>query len=680
MKKRSLILHTRKWGFSLAEALVTLLIVCLITLASIPVLTKKKRTVAHGASGKYMCTVLPAYVYKKKNIFSKGEASIEYKYVYYNSQAPVGDINNPSTWAVADGDHCKFVPPLNAKNFGVTLIGGGGAGGNGVSKLTPVLNYNIPTYRSTEESVYNITMVGGGAGGGGGSNQSGVAGSGGGGGGFIMGEVVLPAGNLYSFEIGDGSPDYGAFSASQSAEPRAKNGGDTKFKVETPSGTKVLMKAGGGTGGQTRTCKNRLGSWKCGGGNYSPGGTYNIDYGVEARRYYSIISTSGGQGFGGANTITTSDGYSTAGSGISVNGVYYGAGGRGRRHCRDIDCAEDGQRGTFSLDRQDIFGGEGGSAAVPVVIPMPKIEGYLKIRVGAGGAQFYDLSQDGEPTIVEVYNSASKFLRQYAAKGGEAGGQTREQTPTAGENSLWDNSAGGTTGTCKKGKAAYYTYESKEVEVDDTTKCKFALGTSTDADRAITFLEERNNIEEEMYKKTAFQNYTKCGSVIISSNYYTSYTSPSFPLRLRLRRLGFSPYRCEKFYGCDTYGYQARTDLNLSVPPKKTVCVDGSVDLSSYDIDPEDPDYVEKLIKELTKLGLRYWAYDAPFEYECIEYEKKKIIVQEPVYHPEVPATCDRAGSGKQYGSGGGGGAASETIGVAGLGGYGAPGLVVIEW
>ena len=43
-------------GFSLAEALITLLIVCLITLASVPVITKKHRALNSNANGMWMCT------------------------------------------------------------------------------------------------------------------------------------------------------------------------------------------------------------------------------------------------------------------------------------------------------------------------------------------------------------------------------------------------------------------------------------------------------------------------------------------------------------------------------------------------------------------------------------------------------------------------------------------------
>lgn len=52
----------RFYGFSLAEALITLLIVCLITLASVPVLTERHRNKMLSPNkentnehGKYLC-------------------------------------------------------------------------------------------------------------------------------------------------------------------------------------------------------------------------------------------------------------------------------------------------------------------------------------------------------------------------------------------------------------------------------------------------------------------------------------------------------------------------------------------------------------------------------------------------------------------------------------------------
>ena len=438
------------------------------------------------------------------------------------------------------------------------------------------------------------------------------------------------------------------------------------------------MTAGGGTGGQTRTCKNRLGSWKCGGGNPSPGGVATIDSGLEARRYYSSFSGDYGQGYTGTNVITSNN-YSTAGAGIPVNGVYYGAGGRGKKDCRRDNCAENGTRGTFSLARHDIYGGKGGSAAIPVVIPIPRIEGYLKIKVGAGGAQFFDLSKNGEPTIVEVYNSASKFLRQYVAQGGIVGAQNTEKTPTAGDPSLWNNTGGGSIGTCTEGTPSYVTYETKEVEVE-TNKCLIALGIATSKDYVIGF-KDLFRIEDQLYKERAWVGFDQCYAFgkrdeITFGQYPDSYGI--FPLSLYLFR-SFGSAECVDVTGCSPDA--AKILLDLDEKPDETVCVSKVDDLSKYaKTDIDSPDYAEKLIDAIKESEIRkYWTF-SNFEYDCLSYEKKKQTIQSPVFHPAVPPTCERAGNGKFFGAGGGGGAASDTVGVAGEGGFGAPGLVIIEW
>ena len=113
-------------AFSLAEALITLLIVCLITLASIPILTKKKRSSNELTSDKWICT-----------LNSIGE------YVVYNSSDSHGDIKHPNTWNLSqNGKGCTFVPPQNAKNFGVTVIGGCG-GGTGSDDCDTALNCGV---------------------------------------------------------------------------------------------------------------------------------------------------------------------------------------------------------------------------------------------------------------------------------------------------------------------------------------------------------------------------------------------------------------------------------------------------------------------------------------------------------------------------------------------------------
>ena len=124
-------------AFSLAEALITLLIVCLITLASIPVLTKKKRNIAEGISGKWMCT-----------------RNTSGQYVVYDLANPSGRIDDPDTWALSqNGAGCTFTPPVNAKNFGITVVGGGGGGADGVSTLNTYVEL-----RGGAENIYNMKL------------------------------------------------------------------------------------------------------------------------------------------------------------------------------------------------------------------------------------------------------------------------------------------------------------------------------------------------------------------------------------------------------------------------------------------------------------------------------------------------------------------------------------------
>ena len=94
---------TKRFGFSLAEALITLLIVCIITLASVPVLTKKKRKMSDAPHGQWTCEY--------------NEAG---KHISYSQDAPTP----------VEGDYCEFVPPARATNFTIQAVGGGGAKGS----------------------------------------------------------------------------------------------------------------------------------------------------------------------------------------------------------------------------------------------------------------------------------------------------------------------------------------------------------------------------------------------------------------------------------------------------------------------------------------------------------------------------------------------------------------------
>ena len=135
----------RKCAFSLAEALITLLIVCLITIASIPILTKKKRQISNTPRGLWMCT--------------RAESGQHY---FYSSTT--------GSWT-ASGDSCVFTPPPNARNFEITAIGGGGGGASGfadskIRRIYGVKNENETDFIAPADGEYEATVIGGGGQGG----------------------------------------------------------------------------------------------------------------------------------------------------------------------------------------------------------------------------------------------------------------------------------------------------------------------------------------------------------------------------------------------------------------------------------------------------------------------------------------------------------------------------------
>ena len=147
-------------GFSLAETLITLLIVTVVVIASVPVITKKKATPAEP-SGTWMCT-----------LNSQGQ------HVVWET----GDknMNDADQWKTTGKNYCEFSVPKGARNFAITAIGGGGGGaGAGLESKVWTTSFNIP-YAGR----YKMAAIGAGGNGakgpdGGGKNVPGGGGAGG---------------------------------------------------------------------------------------------------------------------------------------------------------------------------------------------------------------------------------------------------------------------------------------------------------------------------------------------------------------------------------------------------------------------------------------------------------------------------------------------------------------------
>ena len=133
----------KKDGFTLAEALVALLIASLLIAAMIPVLTKKHRKVE--THGKWECT------YNNGNTVSR---------TYTNGI--------PGEW---ENSSCTFSPPAGAENFRVTVVGGGGGGAGGTGgrfrKVLSVKDNGAYVVTAPRDGTYYIALQGGGGAGGG---------------------------------------------------------------------------------------------------------------------------------------------------------------------------------------------------------------------------------------------------------------------------------------------------------------------------------------------------------------------------------------------------------------------------------------------------------------------------------------------------------------------------------
>ena len=141
-------------AFTLAEVLVTMIIIVLMTLASIPVIKKSKE---YRDAAKDRNTWMAFY-----------DQNDELK-VYVD-----GSERSDLVEGSGDDAYAKFEPPEGVTRFNVTVIGGGGGGAAGEAGIGQVKafkadpNLTEQTYVASDTGLYQIVAVGGGGGGGGG--------------------------------------------------------------------------------------------------------------------------------------------------------------------------------------------------------------------------------------------------------------------------------------------------------------------------------------------------------------------------------------------------------------------------------------------------------------------------------------------------------------------------------
>ena len=232
------ILFRRYVGFSLAEAMITILIIGIIALLSVPIAKKMVKKDKNPNKGMWMATRCGGgqAVYWTKGMANKDNPC---KWTKCNTTCEV----NGKTYY----DCCVFDSPLNVRNFSLEAVGGGG-GGATATKMLKTYTGNT-TYRLEAPGEYRMVAIG--AGGAGGMSECDKSGShflqaGGGGAGGAGYATVYMGDDTTKFELNEG---YGVNNTS--TKGGGSKGGDSYIRRYTVGNNyKNIIYAEGGNGGE----------------------------------------------------------------------------------------------------------------------------------------------------------------------------------------------------------------------------------------------------------------------------------------------------------------------------------------------------------------------------------------------------------------------------------------------
>ena len=676
MKKISA--HKALCGFSLAEALITLLIVCLIVLASIPVLTKKRRAVQHGANGRWICT---------QN--SLGQL------VHWQDKTSTGDENNPDEWELG----CKFVPPVNARNFAITVIGSGGGGASGISEIKKVMDSNMgSSYTPTEDGEYFVVVIGGGGGGAQGLYYSGsgcnkAAGGAGASGSVFAGKVNLYKGKTYILERGAaGVRNTGSGHNGCVRDPnRAQSGGDSKLYTEGSNDLVITAYGGEGgqnikTGGYSVWCSSKC---KGGRGGSAPAlpkivinntnKTSQFQNDGESVLLRGEAGESGGCNKGDYNFRNAT--YTTGGKAYSLvplgiySGAGYGAGGNGslgnryqsasgwiqtNNYLNHLSDGTNGYVGIYQIVRKQ---GQGGQQAEPLQSMVPSIEGDVKITIG----KVVGADTNGEETRVEIYNKFGTRSKLIRSAGGLKGEAIVAESNTDGVNSVWTDNGGGLKGdVCKKaGTEPIYDTETNK---DYRTVCKkmsCSIYTESDIPPDLGSID----IKEEKGPNAVAKKYTGWTQLSYSSSHIKKTLDDQI--------------------GRDYFLMFHKNDAGTDVDYYKFTNKPGNYFTFNNALVQSYYNYNQNITAQgqtYNRLENRMYCFnDGKLNYvaDCDEELSVNVASSaQRIIGYRQSYDCPDAGSAKTeaYGAGGGGGYAPDVLNFAGKGGKGAPGAVIIEW
>lgn len=177
-------------AFTLAEVLVTMIVIALITVVSVPMIKKSKEYKESTKDKSYWVSM-----YDKNNRLV----------ITTNVPAASAGIASDST-----GEYAKFKPPAGVTRFNVTVVGGGGGGAAGEAGLGTTKTFfpdsnassdsNNTSFTPVSDGLYQIIAIGGGGGGGGSAMMCG--GTGGWSGGVTMATAKLHENKIYNVMAG----------------------------------------------------------------------------------------------------------------------------------------------------------------------------------------------------------------------------------------------------------------------------------------------------------------------------------------------------------------------------------------------------------------------------------------------------------------------------------------------
>lgn len=675
MKRFITLMRRKTKAFSMAEALITLLIVCIIVLASVPVITKKRRNM-DNSHGKYLCTLNSAG-----------------NYVEYYSRAAIGKEEDPDTWHEvtnsgykdtvswynSDGQllskerfQCKFTPPPGARNFNVTVIGGGSGGRDGTSDYKELLNVTYPTSGSftakEENEYYNIILISGGGGGGGSprdwNNGSAGYGGGGGAGGVIRAEELHLVKNAsYSYSVGGGGAGgwgvmRGCCKPNKTDHDRAPSGGPSSFSGSN-NGETVNFYIPGAQGGDSIGCTKK----KCRGGGAGGGTSCNSITRQYASAKGSVVAYGGPSGAEGSQYCsgcgvlrTRSGGKNNVDSFQVDSNNYpikysYGSGGDGRGHGSVEYSGLAGSSGALIISQLNKLYGNGGNAGKISSRFVPSIEGHLVASIPLAAKS----NEAGKQVVITAYKNKTNNGILARADGGALPG-TNKEAPTDGEESPWTyKHAGLAAEQCSAVTNEGAGYETVQKEVQ---KCK-KVGCELDEGYDVTFLKAFNTkaVVTNPEELPTMQSILPAGLANWSSNEdaYLDMVFEALPL--------------SNASGTKLDAYLK----SLNIYYVNWTQAQGLINADSSNLAQFDN------ADEFDNTGCFYDNNKLMYTKVCVSsYTDKK---DDKVWHAgRRHQTCPAASDGQQFGAGGGGGTVGDIPGVFGKGGKGAPGAIIIEW